>query len=97
MKTNSVVANLLDLDIAVSSLSTDTFRKYMNSLILPAMGPIIPLLSFYKNGFSIKLPVKVDMPLNKEPNPIYRMSITIKFFLFFQPLCTNRMLHKFNF
>ena len=27
---------------------------------------VVPLLSFYKDGFSIKLPMKVDIPLNKE-------------------------------
>ena len=27
---------------------------------------MIPLLSFYKNGFGIKLPAKVEMPSNKE-------------------------------
>ena len=30
------------------------------------MGWIVPLLFFYKDGFGIKLPSKVDMPLNKE-------------------------------
>ena len=29
------------------------------------MGEIIPILFFYKNGFGIKWPTKVDMPLNK--------------------------------
>ena len=30
------------------------------------MGLIALLLSFYKDVFSIKLPMKVDIPLNKE-------------------------------
>ena len=38
----------------------------MNPFILPAMGLIVRLLFFYKDGFGIKLPTKVDMPLNKE-------------------------------
>ena len=29
----------------------------------------MPLLLFYKDGFSIKQPMKVDMPLNKETKP----------------------------
>ena len=38
----------------------------MNSFIHPAIGEIIPRLSFYKDGFDIKQLIKVDMPLNKE-------------------------------
>ena len=38
----------------------------MNSLILPTMGLIVSLLLFYKGGFDIKWPKKVDMLLNKE-------------------------------
>ena len=30
------------------------------------MCEIVPLLLFYKNGFGIKQPAKVDMPLNKD-------------------------------
>ena len=41
----------------------------MNPLILPAMGEIVPLLFFLENGFGIKLPTKVDVPLNKETKP----------------------------
>ena len=40
----------------------------MNSLIpSPGMGQMVVLMSFYKDGFDIKLPIKVDMPLIKEP------------------------------
>ena len=36
------------------------------NIISPAIGWIVPLLFFYKDGFGIKSPIKVDMPLNKE-------------------------------
>ena len=42
-------------------------KKY--PFISPAMGSIAPLLSFYKYGFGIKYPTKVDMSLNKETKP----------------------------
>ena len=46
----------------------------MNPLIPPATGEISSLLSFYKDGFGIKLPMKFDMPLNQlnqtKPNQI---------------------------
>ena len=44
----------------------------MNLLILPpVMSEVVSPLFFYKNGFGIKLPKKVDMPLIKEKkNPI---------------------------
>ena len=45
---------------------TNTFRKGLNPLIAPAISEIVPLLSFYNDGFDIKLLTKVDMPLNKE-------------------------------
>ena len=41
----------------------------MNPLIPPAMGIIVPLLSFNKDEFAIKQPTKVDIPLNKETKP----------------------------
>ena len=37
----------------------------MHPLILPVIGSIVPPLFFYKDGFSIKQPMKVDVPLNK--------------------------------
>ena len=40
--------------------------KAMNSFILLALGGIVSLLFFYKDGFDIKLFTKVDMPFNKE-------------------------------
>ena len=42
-----------------------TLEQGMNSLILPAMGKIIPLPSFYENNFGIKYVTKIEMPLNK--------------------------------
>ena len=41
---------------------TNAYEKGMNSLI----PKIVPLLFFYKDGFGLKEPTKVDMPLNKE-------------------------------
>ena len=41
----------------------------MNPLILSVMGLIVSLLSFYKDGFSIKYPTTIDMPLKKETKP----------------------------
>ena len=38
----------------------------MNSFISVAMGKVIPQQFFYKDGFGIKTPTKVDRPLNKE-------------------------------
>ena len=37
----------------------------MNSFILSAFGQIVLLQFFYDGDFGIKLPTKVDMPLNK--------------------------------
>ena len=65
-----VVINVLDCDVLVSEfelhLRSNTLWKGMNPLILPAMGYIVSLLSFLKDGFSLEEPTKVDMPLNKE-------------------------------
>ena len=33
---------------------------------------------FYKDGFSIKLPTKVDMPLNKEPDQTTNQTFLVK-------------------
>ena len=41
----------------------------MNPLIFPTIGSTVPLLFFWKGGFGIKLPMKADMPLNKETKP----------------------------
>ena len=43
----------------------------MRSLITTAMGLIISLLFFNEGDFSIKYPMKVDTPLNKEAKQIY--------------------------
>ena len=47
----------------------NTLEKGMNPLILSAMGQIVSLMFFLENGFGIKQPSKVDMPLNKETKP----------------------------
>ena len=65
-----VVVNILNDNIFVSlnykvHFWTNTFGKGMN--------PLIPLLFFSKDGFSIKLSGKVDMPLNKETKPNQNM------------------------
>ena len=33
------------------------------------MGWIVPQLFLFEDGFGIKLPTKIDMPLNKETKP----------------------------
>ena len=38
----------------------------MSPLIPSAVDLIVALLFFYKDGFSIKWPMKVDIPLNKK-------------------------------
>ena len=48
-------------------LRTNTLEKGMNLFIpLPAMYKMISVLFFYKEGFGIKQPMKVDMPLKIE-------------------------------
>ena len=48
------------------------------------MSCIVLLLFFYKDGFGIKYPIKIDVPLNKETKPNY-----IIFFLFTRILLTR--------
>ena len=49
---------------------TNTFwERHWTSLILLAMGLVVSLLFFNKDGFGIKWPSKVDMPLKKETKP----------------------------
>ena len=67
---------MLDCDIVVTEiefqshyyvpLRINTFAKGMNAFISPAMGWIVPLMSFQKDDFGIKKPTKVDLLLNKE-------------------------------
>ena len=38
----------------------------MKPLISLAIGQIVPVLFFYKDGLGIKWPIQVDMPLKKE-------------------------------
>ena len=47
----------------------NTRGKGMDPFILPVMGQIAPQPFFYDNGFGIKYPTEVDMPLNKETKP----------------------------
>ena len=49
----------------------------MYPLIPLAMGSIVSLLFFYKDGFEIKYTTKVDMPLNKETEPNYIHSLEL--------------------
>ena len=75
--THCLVVNVLDCDIVVNEFKlksryyiqfcTNTFVKGMKPfiLILRAIDEIVPLL-FYNNGFAIRLPTKVDMPLKKK-------------------------------
>ena len=62
---------MLDCNIVViSSNSSCTFM--FNFELIPlgkVLTPLSFLLMFYKDGFGIKLPTKVDMPLNKETKP----------------------------
>ena len=72
------MVKVLECDIVMSKLKleshycihfwTNALDEGMNSLILPAIGLIVPLLFFLRHDFGIKLPIKVDMPLNKETN-----------------------------
>ena len=74
-----VVANVLYYDFVVSEFELQSryfvfrlilLRNVMKPLTVPlAMGQIVLLLFFYKNGFGIELHRKVDMPSNKETKP----------------------------
>ena len=44
---------------------TNALEKGMNHVIPPSIGLIVPLLFFYKDGFGIESPSKIDMALNK--------------------------------
>ena len=71
---HGVMIKALDCGIVVSEFEfqssynvhfpTNTLGKDMKSLTLPTMGYIASPLLFYEDGFSIKLPTKVDMSLN---------------------------------
>ena len=49
---------------------TNTLGKGMNSFISPSIDWIVTLLSFHKDSFDIEKSRKVDMPLNKEAEPV---------------------------
>ena len=51
-------------------LQTNSLTKGMNPVIPPVMSLILSLLYFYKDGCSFNLPMKVDMPLNKETETV---------------------------
>ena len=53
----------------------------MNPIISIAMGLIVPLLSFYKDGFGIKQPMKTDMLLNEQTH-IYSFCVVVSYFLY---------------
>ena len=55
---------------------TNTLVKGLNLHIIPAMGFIISLLFFYKDGFGVKYPTQFDMSLNN-------LTICCFFFLVF--------------
>ncbi len=70
-----VMANVLDCGFKISELELHSsyyvpfrpknFAKGKNPLSpSPAMDEIVPLLFLYKDGFGIKQPSNVDMPLN---------------------------------
>ena len=77
---HGIMANELDCNIIFCKFKfqshyyihfqTNTFRKNLNPLYLPAMYQIVPLMFLYKDGFGIKSPMKVDMPFNKKVKPI---------------------------
>ena len=48
------------------------YENAYNVIISPAVGKIVPFPFFHNCGFDIKLPQKVDVPLNKEPEPIQK-------------------------
>ena len=67
--------NVLKCDIVVSSNSCHMITFIFTfglisfvktSLILPAIGKIVPLLLFFKDGLGIKCRLKVDMLLNQK-------------------------------
>ena len=73
---HDVVANVLDCHSIVSEFEFQSryyihfliniLEKGMDFLIPLTMDYILSLLFFYKDSFGIKLPMTVDMPLNKE-------------------------------
>ena len=51
-----------------SWLSEKAYPLGIEAILTPAMGSIVPLLFFYQDGFGIKEPTKVEMPLNHGDN-----------------------------
>ena len=50
---------------------TKTLRERHKPRYSPSYRLIVSLFFFYKGGFSLKLPTKVDMPLNSETKLTY--------------------------
>ena len=75
MSACDVMANILDYNITVIDFKFQSlyyffnWEKYEDSY-LPAKGYIVTHLFLYKDGFGIKYPMKVDIPLNQELKPI---------------------------
>ena len=66
---------MLEWDIIMSEFELQSrnyvqpLGKVWTSLFPPAIGYIVPLMSFYKDAFGIKQPRNVNRPLNKENEP----------------------------
>ena len=50
------------------------WTNILGNIIPPTIGKIVSLLFFNKDGFVIKLPMKVDMPLNKKKQKTNKQS-----------------------
>ena len=97
------MANVLDCSLIVSEFElqwydyipfqVNTLRKAWTLLSPIAMGWIVSLLFFYKVGFGIKWPTKVDMPLIKA-NQSKIMGLPLFTHLYYNP--HNKSLYKFE-
>ena len=76
-----IVANMLDNNIVVSefklqlqyqaNFQANIHEERYELLYTLAMGWIVSLSFFYKDGCGIKEPMRFDMPLNKETQQFY--------------------------
>ena len=74
---SGVVAKVLEYFIVISEFEfqsryyvhfwSNILAKGKNPLTLPSMEKIVHLLLFYRDGFGIEWPSKIDMPLKKKP------------------------------
>ena len=79
------MANVQDCDIIENEfkpqscnyvhLRTNTLRNGMNRFIPPAVGWTPKQLCFYKDGFGIKQPMKLDIFLDKEKKHVTKYKI----------------------